>query len=477
LSLYLGLASLDLTYVVVGAAGLHALGILRPGAGELRHFGLAYLFGWALLGVSLSLLGMVGFDPDTPGVLGVGVVLTALSVLLARRIAPLEPTTRREQRRSLGTLAALGGLIVLAVACAEALVVSLRSEWNASSDFDALWFWIPRAETIFYAHGFDPALWKTFTHPEYPPLAPTMDAVTFHFSDGFQPALLLFQQALLGVAFLAAIFALLDRFVPRWIALPSLALIATAHWFWSHLDSPMPDQTLAYLVSAAAVAAVLWLWEPRGAWLVLATVFLAAAALTKLEGVMFSALLAALLIICGLVRYRRRGLTVLWAALGPAVIEPWRLWLSVHGLRTSSPDYHPSDLLNFGFLSGRTWRLSYGLEHMVSTAENMLTQISPFGVLPGPLASAATTAAVVFFVGALAWAIWRLGTPGAALAGWFTIAFFGLSLTYWIGRIGVAEYVEVTVKRVEETMILVPATVTPLLLGLLIEQRRRLASA
>ena len=57
----------------------------------------------------------------------------------------------------------------------------------------------------------------------------------------------------------------------------------------------------------------------------------------------------------GLLRYRRRGLAVLFAALGPALIEPWHLWLSVHGLRTSSPDYHLSDLFNFGFLSERTW--------------------------------------------------------------------------------------------------------------------------
>ena len=159
--------------------------------------------------------------------------------------------------------------MLLAVGALVALVTAVRGEWNPAADYDAFWFWLPRAETIFYAHQLDPGLWSQFAHGEYPPLMPVMTAMTFAFTGGFHPSLLPFQQALLGIAFLLAVLALLDRFVPRWLSVPMLALLGTAPWFWGKLESPMPDQTLAYLIALAALACVLWLCEPAPAWLAL----------------------------------------------------------------------------------------------------------------------------------------------------------------------------------------------------------------
>ena len=47
-----------------------------------------------------------------------------------------------------------------------------------------------------------------------------MYAINFEFVGGFHPALLPFQQTVLGIAFILAVLGLLDRFTPRWISLP-----------------------------------------------------------------------------------------------------------------------------------------------------------------------------------------------------------------------------------------------------------------
>ena len=188
-------------------------------------------------------------------------------------------------------LTALTGGAVLAFAAAVALIVALKGTWP--SEWDVWWFWLPKAKVIYYFHGLDTGVggWGAQADPEYPPLAAVMPAAASHFAGGFHPSLLNVQAALLGIAFLGAIPALLDRFVPRWLAFPLLALLAVSPGFWWRMQSLMVDQTLAYLVAAAAVASVIWLREPRGAWLGTAIVFLVAATLTKLEGVTLALLL------------------------------------------------------------------------------------------------------------------------------------------------------------------------------------------
>ena len=142
------------------------------------------------------------------------------------------------------------GAALLGVGVLAAMITAARGEWNPASDYDALWFWLPKAATIYYAHGLDPQLWHVIAHLEYPPLMPAMTAVTFAFTGGFHPSLIPFQQALLGAAFVVAAFALLDRFVPRAVD-TRVGAARDGPWFWAELESPMPDQTLAYLIAAA----------------------------------------------------------------------------------------------------------------------------------------------------------------------------------------------------------------------------------
>ena len=102
--------------------------------------------------------------------------------------------------------------------------------------------------------GLGPSGWSSLFHPEYPPLLSTMYAISFAFVGGFHPALLAHDQCLLGLSFIGAVLALLDRCVPRWLAVPSIALLIVAPEFFTRLDSLLPDQTLAYFVAAAGLA-------------------------------------------------------------------------------------------------------------------------------------------------------------------------------------------------------------------------------
>ncbi len=446
----LGLLALDLATALAGYAALYRLGLGGRRWSSLRSLGLAYLTGWALLGSLLTFLLLVGVGPGVPAVLLTTAVLLAAALLTPGRAPALDDPARvKTPSRPGRALAGLSGA-VLAAAALAAVVVAARGQWAPWADWDATWFWLPKAETIYYGHGLDAARWAMLQHQEYPPLLPTMYAAAFAFMGGFHPSLLPLQETLLGVAFLLSALTLLDRRVARWISLSSLGLLATTSWFWTQLGSLMADQPLAYLIAAAALAALLWLEERRGAWLALAVVFMAAATLTKVEGFFLSGLLVAMVASAGLIVHRRAALPVLWLALAPAAAAPWHLWLSLNGLRTSDRDYQPSELLHPGFLAGRFDRFSYAIDSMWSLL----------------FVTRQTKLIVGFTALVLVLAAWRHRPAAAAVAGWLGLAFLGLATVYWIGRPALDSYVETTVQRVESTIIIVAATLTPLLLGL-----------
>ena len=141
-------------------------------------------------------------------------------------------------------MATVIGGATIAIAAAAALVTAVKSEWDPN--LDLLTAWLPRAEILYYLHAIDPSKWSSFLDPWYPPLVPALYATTFEFAGGFHPSLLSLQQALLGVAFVLAALAILDRVAPALDHVPVLrrpdhgALVLVA----SHLASPRPGARL-----------------------------------------------------------------------------------------------------------------------------------------------------------------------------------------------------------------------------------------
>ena len=262
--IYVGLVAYNALLIGVGYALLYAFGMARLRRSEWRLLALAYLLGWAFLGSVLTLFLIAGVNPGIATVVVVAALSVEVSVLVGRRMRKTELVAHRPRGSPLALLTAIAGAAVLAAAVAFAMIVALKGTWP--SEWDVWWFWLPKAKVIYYFHGLDTGVggWGAQQDPEYPPLAAVMAATASHFAGGFHPSILNVQAVLLGVAFLGAIPALLDRFVPRWLVFPSVALRAVTPGFWWRMQSLLVDQTLAYLAAAAAVACVIWLRESNG---------------------------------------------------------------------------------------------------------------------------------------------------------------------------------------------------------------------
>ena len=438
--------------LAVGYAALYGLGFARSGLGALRLAGLAYLVGWALLGSVLALGLVVGIDPRLVTVLVLTAVAAGAGILLARRVPALVLPDRAQSRRPLALAASALGGAILAVACLAALALSVKGAGYADY-IDNVDFWIPKAASIFFTHGLDSGTLRFLLHPEYPPLLPAMNAATFHFVGGFHPSVLPFQMTLLGIAFVAAVPAVLSRFAPLWITLPTLALLVTTPWFWWRLQSPLADQPVAYTVAVGTLCCLIWLVERRGAWLALAVVLLTAASLTKLEGSMLSALLLVVVLVAALLLHGRAGWRAAWLAVAPAALVPWHLWLTHHDLPASAADYDATDLLRPGLLADRIHRLTEAVRWLFET----------------PIHQAQTAVLVCVAIVALVAVAIRLPALTATAVAWFVLASAGLVSVYWIGKLEITFYLSTSMSRVGTAIIVTAAAVVPLLLGLALE--------
>src|SRR5581483_4326288 len=387
---YLGLAGLDLLELAAGFGLLHGLGVVRSRPAAPGAVGLAFLTGWAAVGVVLALGAPLGLDPGIAATTAVALALAGAGVACRRLVAGLDeprlPPLRGRAPRALS----LAGSAALAAALAGALVVGVQHAADVS--WDAWAFWIPKAEAVYYFHGLDTGRggYLTYAHPEYPPLQPVTVAAAFNFVGGVHPALLPLEQCLVGVAFAGALVRLLRRRVPGWLLAPSLALLVVAPEFWRRLPLVLPDQDVAYLLGAAAVACALWTLDGHRSRLVLAVLF-----------------------------------------LGPATIVPWQIWLRAHGQPASSGDYRWSRLLDPGYLGAHSGRLTYAAGQLLHD----LFAPGTWSLLP-PLVLLAC-----------ALALRTAPAVAAAGAGWLLVAFAGLLATYWIGTPDVHWYVATSAER------------------------------
>ncbi len=449
----LGLVAENLLILALGLALLYSIGLARLRLADVRLIGLAYLTGWALLGVITSLVLIVGGHSGVTTTLIVVAATTGALVLVGRRVHDPEPARVRSHRHPLRFAVEALAATIVAVDLVSAYVVSGRNQWDPY--LDLLTAWIPRAQIVHSMHTLDATLWQSFVTPWYPPLVPVMYGTTFDFAGGFHPSLLARQQTLLGIAFVLAVIALLDRYTPRWLTLPAMALLASTPWFWWRLESLLPDQTVAYLIAAAAIACVSWLHEPRRAWLVLALVFLAAAALTKVEGAIFGGLLAAVVLVIAFLTQRATAGRAAVLLIGPALLLPWHFWLSSQSIPSSTPDYNAPQIVSLDFLLGRTDRLTYAIGYLLRAPF-----AGPFGQEP------ATITIVIVGVTVIAAVALRLPAIAIATGAWLTLSLLAIVAIYWTSRVDIKFYVSTSASRVGTTLIIAAACLAPLLLGL-----------
>jgi len=445
----LGLAALDGLLFLSGLGVLRGAGLVHSLRDGLRLSGLAFVLGWAFVGILGSLALMVGLAFDGAQVVLACLVLGAAGAVAGRRVRPAPPPAAGSGWSGSPWLAVAGVAALLVVAVAllrRALVAPGATAWDSWA------FWLPKARSLVLFDGIDTATggFTSFAHPAYPPLVPAMEAAAFRFSgtlDASGP--LLVQHWLFAVAFLAALGGLFAGRVSPPVLWPSLALIALMPYFGRLVGSSLGDEPLFLVVGLAGACAALWLLERDPRYAALCAGLLGAAALAKGEGLMLSILLG-FAVLCATLVQRPFAWRVPAVIVGSpiAVSLAWRGWLATHDL-PGWEDYRPTDLLRPGYLADRLDRLGTAVVDLpayVLEPDRWLLAV--------PLALAAAVLAA-------------RRAPGltALVLSFVAVGFVGIATIYWISPLPLAWYIDTSAERVVGSLVFFCASVFPLLLA------------
>ncbi len=439
-----GLLFANLAFLVAGAGLVRFLGF-RVRA----HIGVAYMAGVASVGVISTLLLMAGLALRGWQALLLCGLIAALG--LVRREPPQpEPKSPKTDWRIAGPAAGLlgGYLAVLFVQCL----------FQALNSWDAWAKWTMKARAIVLLGGLDTSVFANQAYRplvlDYPMLIPALEAIDFRFMGRLDNLVIHVQFWLLLVGFLVATFELLRDRVPQTLLWPSLLLVGTAPALADNLTSAYADAPVAFFFSLAAIAA--WRYVVAGerpaAWLF--AVMAGAAVATKPEGSPFVFGLFVLVAIFAHVKRRPLlpvGIAAIWTLIA---IVPWRIWVSHHGIRSSTPI---GKAIDPGYLWGRLDRVWPSVRSLVekSFAADWLA------ILP-----------LVLVVGAVV-LVWRRSHAAALFAGGaLAIVFLSLLWGYWVNRPGLHYLLSSSGDRTVTTLVVVAGVFLPIVGAELLRSRK-----
>ncbi len=440
-----GLGGLNVLVLVAGSVLLWGLGAVRWWTDLVRLAGVAYLLGLASLMVALTLELVVGvpIGAASGAVTVVGIGVAGLVLGWRRRV---EPPARRQASSRLPRLTLLAGLSVAGIVAYFAGMFRAARLSSTLGEWDGWWFWVPKAKAIYFFGDLDPQLLAFLTNPSYPPGLPAFHSLAFQAMGSPDDVTLHLQYWVYAVAFTAALVGLLATRVRQNILFPLvLPLLLTPSFVtrgtWTYADLP-----LGYLVAVAAVLVLLWARERQGWQLVVATVLLSGAAVTKREGV----LLAGCVVLAGFAASwtTRRSAWPRLAASGLAVVAlalPWVIWRVANGL--------PSDAPGGGPLGGLTYS-----ERGWPTVRLVVTTLfdTEFWLLVPAVAAVATVLALAarYWAGAIYASTFACAAAVVATGAIWSVPTFPISQDDSVNPI----------VRLTGTSILVLAALTPLLL-------------
>jgi hypothetical protein len=443
-----GPAALVAGFLAAGELVLHAAGLVHDVRGGLRAAGMAIFTGWAATTTALSLALTVGAAPTLNAALVVwtlvGLGAVAVSRFASRPVAHARPL--RESHRGARVAAAAGAAVLVAY-----LLALLVRAWRPTGVLhpDAWKQWLPKADVLYFFGGLDTGTggFTSQMNPDYPPLDATSKALGFHALGGAETLDLARLQWALDVSFLFAVAWILSPRVRPAILWPSLAMFALVPGFGSIVGSYLADEPLSILVAMAGLTALLWLVEDDKRYAVFCGLFLAAATLTKNEGLMLALVIVVALAATAEGRRRWRVLVAL-VAVPLAVHEVWKLWLTRHSVPPNSY-YDLNNLVRPDFMLQRLERLDYGLTQLLA----QLVATSRWLLL------VPCTLALAVLVGR------RL--PGASIFVCTVVVLdvLGFATIYWVSRINLHFYVDNTVDRLPAFIAFFCGAAFPLLLG------------
>jgi hypothetical protein len=351
-----GVLALDVLLLAAGSGLLWGVRGWEAWSEFARLAGLAYLLGAAALGVLFvnELVVGIPFSLAT-------VVLTALAVLAAGVLLGVAAGRRLPRLRARGR-SRVGGAPLLSAAGAGLLALYLEAFFRAGRveglfEWDAMAFWVPKAKAIYYFGGLDQQFFSSLPGPSYPPLIPALESSSFEFMGGADAITLHLLFWSLFAGFLAAVAGLLAGRVRALFLWPVVLVVALTPELVNNALLAQADKLLDYFIALAALLLGLWLLE-RARWqLAFGGIFLAAAMLTKREGLLLAVCVAAAAMVASWRRWRSTWpALILVTGLAFAISRPWHHWFASRGIAMGSRAEGPAEGY-FGFLHlpGRIW--------------------------------------------------------------------------------------------------------------------------
>jgi hypothetical protein len=457
----LRLVALGVTVAGLGLVLQAAFGLALRGRGLVTALGLAPGAGLALCGLVATILALVAVPVRLATVLPAAAVVVGV-VLAARRSRPRSdvPAARRLDGRAMlvvEVLCVLGMLAVAVIAFRLFLITPLDS-------WDGWAIWGTHAHAIYVDRGIGGAVFHDpiyrGLHPEYPVLYPSLEALASDAIGRFDVGLLHAAPAALLCSVALGAWGLLRGVVPGAVAAATgLAAFALTPVVWNLLGN-YADGAVAGFTALGLLALAVWLRAGAGWAVANATLFLAAAGLTKAEGLLFTiAALAAAAAAAGRAgRPRRALLSVSTLALAPAV-----LWHVAGRTDHRNRAYDFGSLLDPGLASFHVHRISDAGDAMARTVAHSGSRW-PVGIALAIVAVAACLLA-------------RVDWPALFVAVYVGVSCAGLLLTYASAADDLEWLVGTSVDRVVQPVVMGPVLLAPLLAWLAIGAHFRESSA
>jgi hypothetical protein len=414
------------------------LGLVRFFGFRLRtHVGVAYMAGVGAVGVISTLLLMAGLALRGWQALLLCALIAALG--LVPRGPVTDPPRRTDWRMGIPFGGLLGGyLAVLFVQC----VYQPLNSWDAWAK------WTMKARAIVLLGGLDTSVFANQAYRplvlDYPMLIPAVEAIDFRFMGHLDSQVIHVQFWLLLVGFLVAAYELLCDRVPQTLLWPSLLLVGSAPALAVNLTSAYADAPIAFFFSLAAIAA--WRYvvanERPAAWLF--AVMAGACVATKPEGTPFVFGLYVLVAIFAYVKKRSLrpvGIAAIWTLIA---IVPWRIWVSHHGIVSSTPIGKAVDP---GYLWGRIHRVWPSIRSLVTKSFDS----DWLAILP-----------IVLVLVVIVLALCRRYTAALFAGGALLVVFLSLLWGYWVNRPGLHYLLSSSGSRTVTTLVVVGAVFLPI---------------
>jgi hypothetical protein len=358
-------------YVVAGIGVLSAVGWLpdKPLA-MIYALGLAYIAGLAATMLITVALLCAGIAVDTGVFVLVSLIVGGAGVGIGAKRGEVHWRPARAQSRTPFTirnttadnwLAAAVGVILL-------VYVVLGYRWSKTmplGSWDAWSIWSRKGTMLFDFGGLPTSIFASpsyaFMHPDYPLLVPMFESIWFRFIGSADTQSLHVQFWLMFVAFLGAAAYISSRVTRPAIWAPLVGLAAVVPAVVGQLVTLYADVPMGMFLMLGVLLLGMWVKEHRGTELAFATLFLAAAANTKNEGLTSATCALAIAFVVTVIKpipgRRRTDLRVLFIAAGAfaVAVAPWRLWLAVHNIGGDMP---VGKGLDPAFLARRADRIS-----------------------------------------------------------------------------------------------------------------------